>query len=95
MAHSLSTVEKEYYVRNFEEGSAVGAKAIYEVFHCSPKRKSKKVWTLDEESALLNEFHENVTFETVRKSPIRLEATDKQVIINPLSLPITILYMDF
>ena len=44
MAHTLSTVEKEYFLRNYEKGSSTETAAISQVFH-TPTKKEKK-WTL-------------------------------------------------
>ena len=83
MAHSMGTVEKDYFLRNFEKSSTVGASAISSVFRPTTPSKKKK-WTLSEESKLLEEFGTNlatVSINQVRSSPLKFEtASPKQVV---------------
>jgi len=84
MAHSKSTADKDYFVRDFEKRSLVGSTAITDVFH-TPKKKKR--WMPDEIEKIEDVYGhklELVTLEEVRSSPLQLQASPKQV--NLLSI---------
>jgi len=89
MAHSLQTADKNYFVRKFEKSAAKGSEVISNVFYGSPSKEDvkspikstpKKKWNHEEIETIKSNFDiETVTQKDVQNSPIRINATPKQV----------------
>ncbi|XP_066924402.1 uncharacterized protein [Clytia hemisphaerica] len=87
MAHSVTTADKHYFVRQMEESSAIGSSAITDVFYkpktqTTPKKKTKKTWSQGETEQIITHFSplKDVSMDDVRSSHAKIgNASDKEI----------------